>query len=219
MKQAKVGSIQGVAGIILAGGGSTRFGTNKALALLDGRPLVEHVACLLSRLFTERLLVTNNPAEYDFLAWPVTGDRYRGFGPLAGIEAALSQITAPRAFVVGCDMPLLDERLLRFLCSCSPRTEVVLPWLAAGPEPLCAVYHRKALVTIEAALKRGERKISRVLQELQAVRVGEIQILQILPDLTPFHNVNYQQDLEAITLKDETPARCRRMNGNGTGQP
>jgi molybdopterin-guanine dinucleotide biosynthesis protein A len=198
IKTDKLNQIDGVAGVILAGGGSTRFGTNKALAPFAGIPLVEHAARLLSRLFAERLLVTNTPEEYGFLSWPTVGDRFLRGGPLAGIEAALRHINAPRALVVGCDMPLLDERLLRFLCSLPPDHEVVLPWLEAGPEPLCAIYHTRALPTIEAALRRQERKISRVLQGLQLRRVGEAEILGFLPDLASFHNVNRREDLEAV---------------------
>jgi molybdopterin-guanine dinucleotide biosynthesis protein A len=190
--------IEGVAGVILAGGGSTRFGTNKALALFAGTPLVENVARLLSRLFAERLLVTNTPEEYGFLSWPTVGDHYHGGGPLAGIQAALRHINAPRALVVGCDMPLLDERLLRFLCSLPPEHEVVLPWLTAGPEPLCAVYHKRALPAIEAALQQREHKISRVLQGLAIRKVGESEILRFLPDLASFHNINRREDLEAL---------------------
>jgi molybdopterin-guanine dinucleotide biosynthesis protein A len=79
---------------------------------------------------------------------------------------------------------------------------VILPWLAAGPEPLCAVYHQRAQSVIEAALQRQERKISRVLQVLQARRVGESEILRFLPDLASFHNVNHREDLEAVTVRN-----------------
>jgi molybdopterin-guanine dinucleotide biosynthesis protein A len=195
----KVEQIEGVAGVILAGGESSRFGTNKALAPFGGVPLVEHASRLLSRLFAERLLVTNTPEEYRFLSWPTVGDSLRHRGPLAGIEAALRTISAPRALVVGCDMPLLDERLLRFLCGLQAEEEVILPWPATGPEPLCAVYHKRALPAIEAALHRGESKISRVLQSLWVRRIEEKELLSFLPDLSSFHNVNRREDLVSLT--------------------
>jgi hypothetical protein len=93
--------IQNITGVILAGGRSSRFGSNKALAMVDGKPLIRHVADLMSSLFAECLLVTNTPVEYRFLSLPMTSDHYRDSGPLAGIHAALLQINTDRAFVVG----------------------------------------------------------------------------------------------------------------------
>jgi molybdopterin-guanine dinucleotide biosynthesis protein A len=197
----KLQLIEGVAGVILAGGSSSRFGSNKALAPFAGLPLVAHIARLFSRLFAERLLVTNTPEEYRFLNWPITMDRYHHCGPLAGIEAALRGITSPRAFVVGCDMPLVDARLIRFLCRFPPDEDAVVPWLAAGPEPLCALYHKQALPVIEAALQAGERKIGRALRNLKVRRIGEAEILSVLPDLSSFHNINRRQDLEQIPCR------------------
>jgi molybdopterin-guanine dinucleotide biosynthesis protein A len=190
--------IAGVAGAILAGGASSRFGSNKALACLEGRPLIEHIALLLSRLFPERLLVTNAPAEYEFLGWPMASDRYQQAGPLAGIETALRTIAAPRALIVGCDMPLLDERLLRYLCRFPPEWDVVMPWPEEGPEPLCAVYHRRVWAAVDEALRRNERRIGCLLPDLAVKRIGQAELLEVLPDLSSFHNVNRRQDLETI---------------------
>lgn len=201
MERAGKSLIEGVAGVILAGGSSSRFGTNKALAQLAGKPLVEHIALLFSMLFAERLLVTNSPEEYRFLGWPTVEDRYTRCGPLAGIEAALRSIASPRAFVAGCDMPLLDPRLIRLLCRYPPEEEAVVPRLSGGPEPLCAVYHKRALPAIEAALRNRERKVMGALRHLNVRWVGEPEILEVLPDLSSFHNVNHRGDLEAIITR------------------
>ena len=106
-----------ITGVILAGGKSSRFGSNKALAIVDGKPLIQHVADLISSLFAECLLVTNTPAEYEFLSLPMTHDRYRDSGPLAGIHAALLKIRTPRAFVVACDMPNLSQELINIFAT------------------------------------------------------------------------------------------------------
>ncbi|PKN29317.1 MAG: hypothetical protein CVU64_08745, partial [Deltaproteobacteria bacterium HGW-Deltaproteobacteria-21] len=98
------------------------------------------------------LVVTNTPEDYAFLAWPMTADRFPYCGPLAGIHAALAVISQPAAFVCACDTPLVEPALVRFLCAQLADNEVVLPWLANGPEPLYAVYSRAALPAIEAAL-------------------------------------------------------------------
>ena len=83
-------------GVILAGGKSSRFGSNKALAMVDSKPLLQHVADLMSNMFSQCLLVTNTPAEYEFLSLPMTHDRYREMGPLAAPRGPLlSLVTCP----------------------------------------------------------------------------------------------------------------------------
>ena len=54
-------------GVILAGGKSRRFGTNKALSILNNRHLIEYPAAVFADLFADLLLVTNHPEEYGFL--------------------------------------------------------------------------------------------------------------------------------------------------------
>lgn len=193
-----------VAGVILAGGKSSRFGANKALALYQGLPLVQRIANCLAPLFPETLLVTNTPEAYGFLAWPMTQDRFQNCGPLAGIHAALSTISQPAAFVCGCDMPLVHPALVRFLCAQLADNDLVLPWPATGPEPLYALYSTSALPLIEEELVRGQHRINSLHRELRTRRVTESEILKILPDLSTFKNINRQHDLQLCPALPES---------------
>jgi len=186
-----------VTGVILAGGASSRFGSNKALAVHDGKSLISSVAATLERLFPQRLLITNDPETYAFLGWPSLGDYFKGAGPLAGIHAALGGINTPCAFITGCDMPFLSEELIRLLAelASSGDWDVVVPCPGGRPEPLYAIYHRRCLPTIEASLRREERKIGLVLKSLKVRRVAESELLSVLPDLGTFLNVNRPGDL------------------------
>ena len=190
--------ISQVAGVVLAGGKSSRFGSNKALALHQGTALIETIARRLTGLFPETLLITNTPEAYNFLGWPMAADQYRDCGPLAGIHAALKTISQPRAFVCGCDMPLVNPELIRFLCELPGDHEVVLPWLPEGPEPLYAVYSKEILPRIEEHLARNQCKIGMVYEKLRIRKVTAAEILQVLPDLTTFQNINNQQDLARL---------------------
>ncbi|MDH3393690.1 MAG: molybdenum cofactor guanylyltransferase [Desulfobulbaceae bacterium] len=188
--------IDAITGVVLAGGASTRFGSNKALAVHDGQPLIAHVVATMENLFSSRLLVTNTPETYGFLGWPSVGDHFRGAGPLAGIHAALGAIKTPYAFVVGCDMPFVSERLVRVLADLANGDwDAVVPCPGGRPEPLYAMYHRRCLATIEANLQRDERKIGFALQSLRVRRVEEKELLAVLPDLGTFLNVNRPVDL------------------------
>jgi len=187
--------IKGIAGVILAGGASSRFGSNKALADCQGEPLISRVASVLEPLFSERLLVTNTPENYRFLDWPMVGDSYREAGPLAGLHAALAAIKAERAMVVACDMPNLNAAIIRFLCAQGKKWDVVLPRLANGREPLHAVYHKRCLPLIARHLGQGQRKLWRLFADLKVREVAEGEILTVVPDLSTFHNVNHPEDL------------------------
>lgn len=190
--------ISQVAGVILAGGKSSRFGSNKALALHQGTALIETITRRLAGLFPETLLITNTPEDYGFLGWPMASDQYQNCGPLAGIHAALQTISQPRAFVCGCDMPLVNPELIRFLCELPGDHEVVLPWLPEGPEPLYAVYSKKALPVIEEHLAHNQCKIGMLYDKLRIRKVTAAEILQVLPDFTTFQNINHQHDLARL---------------------
>ena len=188
--------IQNVTGVILAGGRSSRFGSNKALAMVAGKPLIQRIAELMAHLFSECLLVTNTPAEYEFLSLPMTQDRYQGCGPLAGIHAALLQISTPRAFVVACDMPNLSPELIRYLCRINGRGyDVIIPWLTRGREPLFGIYHKRSLTVINSCLQQKDCRIAGALKDLRVKRISEQEILAITGNLASFKNVNRPEDL------------------------
>jgi molybdopterin molybdotransferase len=187
------------AGIILAGGASSRFGSNKALAEFRGQTLIEHEVDIFNNIFQERLLVTNTAAEYKFLNWPSVSDIFIDCGPLAGIHAGLKNISSSQAFVAACDMPLLDVRLIQFLCRLSGDWDVALPWLDNGPEPLYAVYRQSALPVIARNLAKGQRKISRMLADLKIRKVEYHELQSVISDFTTFHNINRPADLKAIS--------------------
>ena len=188
--------IKDIAGVILAGGSSTRFGSNKALAIVNGKPLIQNVTDLISGLFQECLLVINTPEEYEFLSLPLTYDRYKGSGPLAGIHAALLQISTPRAFVVACDMPNLSPELMQYMCNIKEQGyDVIIPWLEKGQEPLFGIYHKNSLTHIEACLQNNECQVTRALEGLRVRRVSEQEVLSITDNLTFFKNINRPADL------------------------
>ncbi|MEN8134905.1 MAG: molybdenum cofactor guanylyltransferase [Thermodesulfobacteriota bacterium] len=182
-------------GVLLAGGKSSRFGSNKALTKLAGRPMIEHPAKILADLFENRLLITNSPAEYAFLGWPMIGDIYPDAGPLAGIHAALKSVASPLIFVAGCDMPFLDKTLISYLCRLVEGYDVVVPRTAQGLEPLHAVYRRSIVEVIEKNLAGGNRKIQQVFSELKIREVSEAEMLAATGDLISFRNINTIADL------------------------
>jgi len=190
---------QDITGVILAGGQSSRFGSNKALALWRGKFLIQHVRDTLAAVFNDCLLVTNSPEQYGFLNMPTIRDRYQNMGPLAGIHAALSHTSKAWIFVVGCDMPLVTPDLITFLCGfANEECEAVIPWLQTGAEPLCSLYHKSALDKIEQYLKGGKTQIQEILKNLAVRKINQQELLKITGDLQVFSNVNREQDLDRL---------------------
>jgi molybdenum cofactor guanylyltransferase len=146
---------QGLSGILLVGGSSTRFGSPKALAELEGETLAERAWRLLGEVCDERIAV----GRCDGLPFPTLADA--GTGPVAAIAAGLGAAARKVAVVIPVDMPLLTPDALRLLARACRDAAVA----QAGPLP-CAVA-RRAL----PALATGERRLRTVLDGLDTARV------------------------------------------------
>ncbi len=191
--------IQEITGVVLAGGRSSRFGSNKALALYHGKLLVQHARDAVSAVFNDCLLSTNSPRQYEFLNMPMISDRFQNMGPLAGIQAALSHTAKQWIFVMACDMPAVTPGLISFLCGfASQEYEAVIPWLETGPEPLCGLYHKNGLAKIELQLKSRKPKMSELLEQLSVRKVSAKELLRVSDGLEPFANINRKQDLDEL---------------------
>ena len=132
-------------GIILAGGSSSRLGQNKALARVAGRSLIEWVVDVLRPLVSDLLLVTQSGCpilaaepwvDLDLLT---VADVYPDVGTLGGLHAGLHTMRTEYGLVVGCDMPLLNADLLRFMIAQACGYDVVMPRIGKYHEPLHAL--------------------------------------------------------------------------------
>jgi molybdopterin-guanine dinucleotide biosynthesis protein A len=148
------------AAVILAGGRSTRMGTNKAVLSVGGVRIIDRVVGALRPLFPEILVIANAAETYRDLGLPVEPDVLPEHGPLGGIYSGLVRARAARTFCCACDMPFLDPALIRFLLAESAGYDVALPESPEGPQPMHAVYAKTCLPAIERALAAGRFKIT-----------------------------------------------------------
>ena len=192
--------IKDITGVVLAGGQSSRFGSNKALALWQGKFLIEYVRDTLTAVFDDCLLITNTPEQYEFLNMPMIKDRYQDMGPLAGIHAALHHTGNPWIFIVACDMPAITPEVITFLCGLAKKEfDAVIPWLESGPEPLCGLYHKTALAKIELQLKNQKAQVVDLLKKLSVRKVKEAELHRVTGGTEVFSNVNRKQDLNRLS--------------------
>lgn len=186
--------ISGVTAVILAGGSSSRMKRNKALLPYRGERFIERIFRTMSGLFPEVLLVTNSPELYRFLPCRIVADLYPGMGALAGIQAGLTQSTTPYIFVVACDMPDLNVRLIRHLISMAQGTDVVIPESESGLEPLHAIYAKGCLAAMNEVLASGKGKIIACFDHLKVVVVSRQEIAGIDPLFRSFRNINTPEE-------------------------
>jgi len=191
-------SLQGVTGVVLAGGKSTRYGTNKAFAEIQGIRLVERTIRVMGSVFQRLLIVTNTPDEFAYLDLPMVEDLIKGFGPLGGIYTGLEAIDDEAGFFVACDMPFLRENFLRHMVSLRGDHDAVVPRVRWMVEPLHALYAKKCLPAIRESIHSREYQILKFFQKIKVRYVEEEEIRRVDPDLKSFFNINRPEDLERI---------------------
>ncbi|MBV9302808.1 MAG: molybdenum cofactor guanylyltransferase [Acidobacteriaceae bacterium] len=162
------------AGYVLVGGASSRMGCDKALLPYRSSTLVEHIAGTV-RSVAGSVTLIGPPERYGTLSLPIISDRETGYGPLGGIITALAQSAAEANLIVACDMPNVDAEVLAELfeaAEASPALwECVAPRSTSGLEPLCAVYHRRALPKLMQAIEAHELKLRSILEKLTVLEV------------------------------------------------
>ena len=184
-----------VSGVVLAGGGSKRFGQDKALITLGEQTLIEIVLERLGRVCKDLILSTNEPDKFAFLGVRMVKDVYPRRGVLSGLYSGLKSARYPHAVVVACDMPFLSPSLLRFMILHIAGHDVVVPRLSAGLEPLHAIYARTCLKPMRESLDRGELRIVDFWDRVKVRYVEEQEIDILDPDKLSFFNINTPKDL------------------------
>jgi len=187
--------IREVSGVILAGGKSRRFGKNKAFVKIDGIPLIEKVTAVMRSVFQYTVLITNTPAEYAHLDLPMQEDLIKGLGPLGGLYSALMTIPAQFGFCVACDMPHLNEKLIRSIVELRDDFDAVVPRISGKMEALHAVYHKRCLGPIGKLINSGRYQVIQFFPQVSVRYVEEEEMRRIDPDLKSFYNVNMPQQL------------------------
>jgi len=188
-----------VTGAILAGGKSSRMGSDKAFLAYSGRPLIETVIDSVSALTHDMMIVTNTPAPYKKYGIKIHGDIIKDRGPLGGIYTALIESNTRYILAVGCDMPFLNRDLLRYMLGSIAAHEAVVPERDGRPEPLCAVYSKMCVEPIRVQLLRGNCKVTDFFDKVKVRILTREEIAPFDPEERCFINVNTPDDYRSIS--------------------
>ena len=168
----EIATHDGVCGFVLAGGGSTRFGRDKALVQIGDEVLLARL-CLVIRGVTPSVTIIGSPEKYSRFWAECVADRWPGQGPLGGIITALHATAAAEGgpewnIIIGCDMPFLTHEWLAYLIqrARASNAEVVAPRSAHGLEPLCACWRTSGAGKLQRAFQSGIRKVTEGMKHL-----------------------------------------------------
>jgi molybdopterin-guanine dinucleotide biosynthesis protein A len=159
-------------------------GARKALLEIEGKRIVDRQLEVLLPLFDEVLFVVA-AGEWDIPRARVLFDQNPGKGPLAGLQMVLDE----DVFVVACDMPFLDENLIRQICA---QEGNVVPRVDGRAQPLHARYAKSAKPIVDARIARGDLRMLDFLDEIQPAYLD-------FAMQRGFTNVNTLQGLTTLT--------------------
>ena len=187
--------IEGCTAIVMAGGDSSRMGTDKASLLLDGQTLLQSVMATMQQLFPQVIVSVRQPrAGIDL---PQVCDEQPNGGPLAGLVASLGKIETPWAFMVACDMPFVVPEVVELLAKYRLQHEAVVPVVHGHPQPLAAFYAASCLGPLRASLAAQQKSLRNVLKQLDVRYVDEAEMLEADPLLRSFFDLDTPQDVAA----------------------
>ncbi len=179
-----------VSGAVLAGGMSSRMGTNKAFLEIAGEPVINRVVKTINPFVCGVKIITSSPGDYECLGLDAVPDKYPGYGPLSGIHTALLLSSTEYVFVLSCDIPLISATHIKRLIGKYPGADITI-YKHKNFEPLCAIYNRRCIDALEELIRFGECRIIDLFPTLN-VRVVRTD------DADAFRSINTREDYEYV---------------------
>jgi len=190
-----------ITAFVLAGGQSSRMGTDKAFVELEGRTLLARALDLVKLVTSDVHILGSNEQFAAFGA--VVEDQFVKCGPLGGIHAALRSSSAQLNLILAVDMPFVRAEFLRYLAGLARTSAaiVTVPRAAGNWQPLCAIYRTPFAVIAETALQQGRNKIDPLYREVEVQVIEEIEIERkgFPPDM--FRNLNTPEEVQEATRR------------------
>ena len=221
------------AGIVLAGGRSTRMGRPKAELEWHGSTLLHRVCGLIRRVVDGPVVVVRAPGQGLPPLPPgveLAQDAHGGRGPLQGLAAGLSAVDgrASVAYVSSTDVPLLHPAFVNAVLAAGARddVDVALPVAQGFRHPLAATYRTSLLPAVEELLAMDRMRPAFLFERCRVHELSEEELLadrglaQGDPSLLSLLNVNDPQEYERARARDAPPVtvRCFGTLANGAGR-
>lgn len=188
-----------LAGIVLAGGLSTRMGSDKALLEFRGKTLIENAVQIMRHMADTIYISTASDRQYHISGVTEIKDNVKAVGPMGGLLSILSSKKADAYFILPCDLPLMNATILNQVKK-QWQNDVTTCTIAVskkGLEPLIGIYPAAILETLRQNIAGRSYAIRDLLKKTGYNRV-EVQYDD--SNFDPFWNVNYIKDYKDILL-------------------
>ena len=163
--------INNVNGYILAGGKSSRMGTDKGLLIFKEKAIIEYVIEQLQPAVNRLTIVSNNP-EYKKFGFSVIADLIKEIGPAGGIYTALNHTDTGFNFVVSCDMPFVTRAAIEFIIKHKGQSQIILPTLRGKMEPVFGIYAKDCLFEWYELMKKGVIKLQEMVSHFDLKKIA-----------------------------------------------
>lgn len=178
-----------ITGLVLAGGKSSRMGTDKSKVLYKNKPLLEYAIITLKPVVSNIIISSNSIQPNEYSEYIFVKDIYTNSGPLAGIHAGIQNIQSEYVAVISCDTPLVPSEVFSLLIdNIQDYDAAVARHSSCNVEPLVAVYRTNILTQIENMLTAGNFKMCDFIQSINTTYVD-------FENSDMFFNCNYPKDL------------------------
>ena len=189
------------AGIVLAGGKSTRMGVPKATLSFGPETMLQRVVRLLGTAVSPIVVVAARGQDLPVLPSSaiVTRDERDARGPLEGLRAGLTALpkTADAAYVTSCDVPLLVPAFVARMIDLLGDHDIAVMEIDGFPHPLSAIYRRDTLPHVEALLASDRLRPVFLFDAVRTRRVKPEEMTVVDPELRTLRNLNTQEDYRA----------------------
>ena len=185
--------IKYINGYILAGGKSSRMGSDKGLLNINGQPIIQMIIEQLQPAVYKIVIVSNN-ADYEKFGLEVIPDLIKDIGPAGGIHTALSHTHSEKIFVMSCDMPNITTKSIEYMIEQSSHSQIALPLNHGKTEPLFGVYSKKCLLRWQQLIEQGMIKLQEMVTHFDLLKLN-IDNNELFND-SLFLNINDKNDLQ-----------------------
>ncbi|RMZ51596.1 molybdenum cofactor guanylyltransferase [Flavobacteriaceae bacterium PRS1] len=183
-----------ITGIILAGGKSSRIGSDKGFLLLNEKAFIQHIIEAMQPLVKDIIIVSNN-SDYDILNLKRVNDLIENSGPLAGIYSGLHHSNTENNLVLSCDVPLINtETLKKLTANIEEHIDVIQLESKGKTMPLIAMYKTHCKNKFFELLQQGEKRLR------FAVKQCKVKTITLNTELEKFTvNINTQHHLRDLS--------------------
>jgi molybdenum cofactor guanylyltransferase len=198
--------VEAVQGVLLAGGRSSRMGTDKASLPLGETTLAESLSGQLNQYCDNLLISIARNKQSPIENVRVVVDKIDGMGPLAGIYSSLTESYSRVSLIVACDIPYIHPMLVRKMFMYCKEYDIVVPSFKADTvEPMMAVYTKACLGAIEFLLDRETLRVKDLFSICKTKVVA-------WSDSTWYANLNTRDEYEAYCNAQSIKTDYKNMN-------